>query len=336
MDQIIITLYATVSTTARAIIKVVDYTEYNNSASLIKPNFVQRKPRVTIIDDDGYTEFYTYLYPLMTTYNIPIVSAYMGDFIPTMQRSGYMTEEQCQDIVDAGGEIVVHGSTNLTSMTIANAEANVLSSKRALTAHGFPSDVYVYPNGASNVEIREMLAKYFKCAFKTGSPQKSDTRVNDKCVPHYFIHRCSAGGYFDDVSSAYGSYDTYSLDYFKALVDDAVAKNGWLVLMTHAWMMPIGCSYRTEHDTANGVPADLDEFAVLASLIEYIQELKTGGTDIEIVTASEGFEMFGNEVQSGDYLGYWNEDYTTHDKAGFAVSKEGDIDFADANRISHS
>ena len=343
ITHIVITLASSVSLTQRAIIKIDPFVDYENSASKIVPSFVQRGARVTFIDDDGYTEFYTYFKPIMQEYGIPMCPAYMGDVCPTFVNTAYMTEEQCKEIQSLGGEILVHGGTNLTTLTIAQAEANVLASKNALAAHGFKSDVYVYPNGANNIEIREMMAKHFKCAFKTAAPQKIDTRVNDKCVPHYFIHRCSAGGYFDDKSADYGNYDTWTLDYFKALVDDAIAKKGWLVFMTHAWMMPIGCSYRLEHDAGNGVPADLDEFALIEDIIEYIQTKKNNGDDIEIVTASEGFEMFGNEVQSGDYLGWWNEKYTGtyqnmywHDKAGFAVNKVGDIDFADGNRISHT
>ena len=344
VTHLIFTLYSDESMSIKTIIKVEDVHIMGNSADTIKPSFVKRSARVTFIDDDGYAEFFTHFVPIMQEYNVPMCSAYMGDVCPTFKNPIYMTEEQCKTVEQLGGEIVVHGGTSLTEFaTLDEAEANVIASQNALASHGFKSDIYVYPGGANNIEIREMMGKHFKCAFKTASPQKLDTRVNDKCVPHYFIHRCSAGGYYDDKSANYGNYDTYTLDYFKALIDDAVSRGGWLVFMTHAWMMPIGCSYRLQHDAGNGIPADLDEFGLIEDIIEYIQTLKSGGTDIEIVTASDGFEMFKNEVQAGDYLGYWNEIYTGayernywHDKAGFAVNKVGDIDFADGNRISHT
>lgn len=344
VTHLIFTLYSDEFMTKKTIIKVEDVHVMDNSADTIKPNHVERAARVTFIDDDGYAEFYTYFVPIMQEYGVPMCSAYMGDVCPTFKDPAYMTEEQCRTVEQLGGEIVVHGGTSLTDfVTLEEAEANVIASQSALAAHGFKSDVYVYPGGANNIAIREMMARHFKCAFKTAYPQKGDNRVNDKCVPHYFIHRSSAGGYYDDKTATYGNYDTYSLDYFKALVDDAIAKKSWLVFMTHAWMMPIGCSYRLEHDAGNGIPADLDEFALIEDIIEYIQSKKNNGDDIEIVTASEGFEMFKNDVQSGDYLGWWNETYTGditgrywHDKAGFAVNKLGDIDFADSNRINHS
>ena len=346
ITHIVLTLYNDLaSLNDRVIARVDTVTVRENSAdTVIQPGFVKRKARVTFIDDDGYKEFATYMTPIMEEKGVPMCVAYMGDLCPTFKQAIYMTEEECREVEELGGEIVVHGGTNLTQFTLAQAEENVLASKNALEAHGFKSDVYVYPESGTNIELREMLAKYFKCAFKTGHPQKNDTRVNDKCVPHFFIHRCSAGGYYDDKSADYGNYDTWTMDYFEALIDDAVTRGGWLVFMTHAWMMPIGSTYRQEHDAGSGIPADLDEFALIGDIIDYILELKQGGTDIDIVTASEGFEIFKNEVQAGDYLGYWNETYTDlntisrfwHDKAGFAVNKVGDIDFADGNRISHS
>lgn len=344
VTHLVFTLYADNLMTYKSVIRVDSVPSYENNATTRETSFVKRKARVTFIDDDGYAEFYTYFVPIMEEYNVPMCSAYMGDVCPTFVNPAYMTEAQCRTVEQLGGEIVVHGGTSLTEFnTVAQAEENVLASKKALEAHGFKSDVYVYPGSANNIEIREMMSKHFKCAFKTGYPQKGDTRVNDKCVPHYFIHRVSAGGYYDDKTATYGNYDTYTLDYFKAVIDDAVTRGGWLVFMTHAWMMPIGCSYRLQHDSGNGIPADLDEFELIEDIIEYIQTLKANNTDIEIVTASEGFEMFKNEVQSGDYLGYWNETYTDpnvanywHSKPGFAVNKLGDIDFADGNRISHT
>lgn len=342
VTHIIFTLYSDESMSIKTIIKVENVHIMENTANGIKPHNVKRAARVTFIDDDGYAEFYTYFVPIMQEYGVPMCSAYMGDVCPTFKNSTYMTEEQCRTVEQLGGEIIVHGGTSLTDFaTLEQAEANVIASQSALAAHGFKSDVYVYPGGANDVAIREMMERHFKCAFKTGYPQKGDNRVNDKCVPHYFIHRSSAGGYFDDKSSAYGNYDTYTLDYFKALIDDAIARKGWLVFMTHAWMMPIGCSYRLQHDAGNGVPADLDEFDQIRDIIEYILTKKNNGDDIEIVTASEGFEMFKNDLQSGDYLGWWNETYSgiskfEHNKAGFAVNKLGDIDFADSNRISHT
>lgn len=315
--------------------------KYINSEREIESNNTTREPRITFIDDDGYKEFYEYFVPIMKKYDIPMSSAYMGDVSPTMTNTMYMTKDQCDEVVSLGGEIVVHGGKGLLEFTsVEEAENNVLNSKSNLKNMGFDSDIYVYPQSQNNIAIREMISKHFKCAFKTGYPQKYDGRCNDKCVPSYFIHRSSWGGYYDDESDPYNGMSTHSIEYFKALIDECVRNNSWLVIMTHAWMMPIGCAYRLEHDAENGIEESLDEFALIEQAIEYVQQLQRDGSKVKIVTALEGFEMFKNAYEAGDYLGYWNENYEPaviyeHNKGGLAINKLGDIDFPIENKIRH-
>lgn len=345
IDGIIITIYATQSTDEKTIVKKSYETVKHNSAEI--PSFRQRKARVTIIDDDGYKEFATYFIPIMREYGIPICAACMGDVTPTGADSRYMNKEEMDEVVALGGEILVHGGTQLNTFpTLEEAYENVLLSQKSLQKMGYDADVYVYPNSGNNIAIREFMAQHFKCAFKTGSPQKYDNRTNDKCIPHYFIHRSSCAGYYDDKSADYGNYDTHTIQYFQALIDDCVQRKSWLVFMTHVWMMPPACSWRTRESHQNevyywkGDGTDLDEFALFRQIIEYILQLKQNGVDIEIVTASEGFDMFRNVQQCGDYLGYWNEDirdvsYYQHAKPGSAFNAVGDWDLPASGQITH-
>ena len=346
IDGVAITIYATQSTAEKTIVKKSYETVKVNSEFV--PSFKQRKARVTIIDDDGYKEFATYFIPIMREYGIPICAACMGDVTPTGEDSRYLNKEEMDEIVALGGEILVHGGTQLNTFpTLEEAYENVLLSQKSLQKMGYAADVYVYPNSGNNIAIREFMAKHFKCAFKTGSPQKYDNRTNDKCIPHYFIHRSSCAGYYDDKSADYGNYDTHTIQYFQALIDDCVQRKSWLVFMTHVWMMPDACSWRTNPSHANEVYAwkgdgtDLDEFALFRQIIEYILQLKQNGVEIEIVTASEGFDMFRNVQQCGDYLGYWNEDirdvaYYQHAKPGSAFNAVGDWDLPASGQVTHS
>ncbi len=341
VDGIVITIYTNQSTIEKTIIKKSYETISVNAEHILSPK--ERKARVTIIDDDGYAEFYQYFVPLMRKYGIPICTAYMGDVSPNMADRRYMSKEQLDEVVALGGEVIVHGGNSLTSFaTVEEAEENVVLSKTSLKRNGFDSNIYVYPNSGNNVAIREMISRHFDCAIKTASPQKYDSRTNDKCVPHYFIHRSSCGGYYDDKSPLYGNHDTHTMEYFQALVDDCVERKSWLVFMTHVWMMPSACSWRTNPDHANEVYAwkgdgtDLDEFALFEQIIQYILSLKQQGIDIEIVTASEGFNMFRNVYQSGDYLGYWNNDIREtksyqHLEPGKAINALGEADGFDGN-----
>lgn len=293
-------------------------------------NHCIRKPRVTFIDDDGNVEFYTHLLPIMKRNNIPMVCAYMGDSNPDMKsNTAMMTKEQCKEVIDNGGEIIVHTNPDLTSLSAEEAERIVLKSKNVLKKYGFDSEFVVYSGGNSNPEVRAMVSKYFKGGFAGSYPRVSDKdRTNHDVVPNYFIHREHCGGLYYDLNST-------NMEYFKGLIDECVEKNGWLVFILHSWMMPRG--KRDERFK------DIEQFELLEQVIQYIKTLESA-TGIKIVTASEGFEMFGNVWQSGDYLGYWNEMKLSanesymmggHSEPGCAVNKVGQYDFPLSRKIVH-
>lgn len=293
-------------------------------------NHCIRKPRVTFIDDDGNVEFYTHLLPIMKRNKIPMVSAYMGDSNPDMKsNTAMMTKEQCKEVVDNGGEIIVHYNPDLTTLSAEEAERIVLKSKNVLKKYGFDSELVVYSSGNSNPEVRAMISKYFKGGFTGSYPRVSDTdRTNHDVVPNYFIHREHCGGLYYDLNAT-------NIEYFKGLIDECVNNNGWLVFILHSWLMPKG--KRDERFK------DIEQFELLEQIIQYIKTLEAS-TGIKIVTASEGFEMFGNVWQSGDYLGYWNEMKLSanesymmggHSEPGCAVNKVGQYDFPLSNKVVH-
>ena len=291
--------------------------------------FAQRVPMITFIDDDGNKEFYDYLLPMMQTYHIPMVSAYMGDANPDMSSNADMMNlEECKEVVRAGGEIIVHYRTDLTTVPIDEAEKIVLKSKSILEKHGLYSRLIAYSNGTSNMAIREMVSKYFDGAFSGAYPRAAyNDRSNHGCIVNYAIHREPAGGlYYDD------SAECQTLDYFKDMIDECIAANGWLVFTLHSWLMPEG--------QRKPIYANTDQFGLLEDIIEYIQELQTGGSPVKIVTASEGFETFGNAWQAGDYLGHWNEEVLTntptlgdHTIPGSAMNKLGQYDIPSGNNL---
>ena len=66
---------------------------------------------------------------------------------------------------------------------------------------------------------------------------------------------------------------------------------------------------------------DVDQIKLYKDTIAYAQS-----KGVDIVTPSEAFEIFGNAVQCGDYLGYWNTE-------GYAVNKLGQYDYADNKKV---
>lgn len=287
---------------------------------------VQRKPRVTFIDDDGHIQFYKLIKPIMETYNIPYCISYPATYLPYNADSTHMSYAQCKEIVDIGGEVLAHGMSPLTSITISEAEDDVVKTKKILEEYGFKINGYIYPSGSSNEDVREMIAKHYKFAMKTNEAQQA-FRINTDCIPSYYINRCNNGGYYDAKSGNYTNIDTASIEYMKMLVDECVEKNGWLIMVSHAGYMPEG-SRKAGYE-------NVDQVQLLKDTIEYIQSLKASGTDIDIITASEGFEMFGNAAQYGDYLGVWNESKNYHNTPGCAVNKIGQWDFPTSQKIIH-
>lgn len=268
-------------------------------------NYIERKPMITFIDDDGCIEFYDYLFPIMKAYNIPICSAYEANYYPYKEANDtltYMSIEQIKEIQNYGGEILGHGAFDLTSKSEQRSEDELRETKRILLENGINVRGFAYPTGNNNAKIRELTEKYYDFAFKV-SDKEGNVHCNYGCVPSYYINRCNIGGFFDSNVGKYAGYDTSSLDYMKALVDECIEKKGWLVFMSHVRLMT------TEKQEQY---KNLNQIQLLKDTISYIQY-----KGVDIVTASEGFDAFKNTIQSGDYLGYWN---TT----GFAVNKLGE------------
>ena len=302
----------------------------NNALQNFSHMYAKRTPMITFIDDDGNTECYDYLLPIFKRHNVPIVSAYMGDGNPTMVSGGLlMSREQCQEIVQNGGEIIVHYVPSLTEFSLAEAERIVLQSKDALEKNGFYSRLIVYSNGTSNSAIRAMISKHFDAAFSSGYPRASyNDRSNHDCIPQFAIHRENAGGFYYDTDPA-----SSTLQYFKDMIDECIAANGWLVFVLHSWLMPEG-----QRDPRW---ENVDQLGLLEDIIEYVEELQSGGSAVRIVTASEGLEHFGNAWQAGDYLGYWNmQSFQSlgtlgdHTEPGSAINKLGQYDFPSVNNLN--
>ena len=339
VDAIVITIYAnqsrvygTINITGFGRKQNILENRVSNAEQNHSHTFAKRHPMVTFIDDDGNVEFYQYLLPIMRQYSIPMVSAYMGDSNPDMSsNSAMMTKAQCDEVVKAGGELIVHYNPDATTLTLDEAEAVMVKSQKVLEKYGFgkASRLIAYSHGTSSTDIREMVSKHFDCAFSGAYPRVSATdRSNHDCIVQYAIHREPCGGLYYDQGT-----DCTTLQYFKDMIDECISSNGWLVFTMHSWLMPEG---KRQSPWEN-----VDQLGLLEGIIEYIQQLQGNGSDIEIVTASKGLETFGNAWQAGDYLGHWNEQTLTnmptlgdHSQPGCAINKLGQYDFPTGNNLN--
>ncbi len=330
IDYVVVSIYADQSQVRDTVMRTGNHNLVNSASpglGVLMQEFAghysRPKPMVTFIDDDGNVEFYDYLLPIMKKYGIPMVSAYMGDANPDMlSNADMMTAAQCREVVNWGGEVIVH---HLPAEGSAARIAGILKSKQVLEDHGFFSRLVAYSDGVSNKTIRETVCKHFDAAFSGAFPRVSNTdRTNRDCIVQYAIHREPCGGMYYDTSPA-----ARSIAYFQSMIDECVAKNSWLVFTIHSFLMPEGKTLP--------YASDIDQLELLEEIIQYCLS-----RNVSIVTASEGLSVFGNAFTAGDYLGYWNEQtfsgletFGSHDVPGCAISKTGQWDFPDSRRIIH-
>lgn len=130
-------------------------------------------PTFEIMCDDGHISGYTELLPQLNRYKIKAGFAVIQSLVGT---TNYMTEDQLQEIHDAGHDILVHGLTNLSSFgTLAAALADIDSNTAYVRGKEWRGgDLYVYPNGVSSYStadatsiVNHLASNGFKAAYHT-------------------------------------------------------------------------------------------------------------------------------------------------------------------------
>jgi peptidoglycan/xylan/chitin deacetylase (PgdA/CDA1 family) len=102
--------------------------------------------------------------------------------IGTTGASPYSTKAQLHAAYDRGHDVYTHGATPLTTLSLAEARADVRANLEVISEIGDRcSDFYVYPNGARNRAIDLMLAeegiRYARMATSTPTSQTTTTPV---------------------------------------------------------------------------------------------------------------------------------------------------------------
>ncbi len=250
-----------------------------NSASNVQKSQYNAKPirpLISFTDDDGKAGVYTKWLPILQEKDIPLSLCIITGKIGS---PGYLTWEQVQDLQNNHGcEILSH----TVSHNNINAHATnktwieeLKQSKQTLIEHGLNVRGFAYPNGGfwgtgeglvdGTSSSFWMTGLFYDYGITTGS-----TMNKYPIASNMGIDRAGIGSY-----AAVGKFDT--LDNLKARVDECYDQNGWLIFMTHV----------------DDVDHTDEDNQLLRDLIDYI---KTKGVDI--VTLSEGFEVFGNAIET--------------------------------------
>ena len=249
-----------------------------NSSSNIQGNSYNAKPirpLISFTDDDGKAGVYTKWKPILEEKGIPLNICVITGSIG----GSYLTWEQIRDLQDNYGcEILSHtvSHTNIGFHEINKTWIEELrQSKLTLMEQGLNVRGFAYPNGGmygtkeglvdGTANGYWMTGLFYDYGIITDGLQNTHPLKNGNMG----MSRVGIGCY-----EAVG-YET--LDGMKAKVDECFANNTWLIFMTH-----VDDAGHNEEDTQN-----------LRDLIDYIKT-----KNIDIVTLSEGFEIFGNVVET--------------------------------------
>lgn len=233
-------------------------TNFALSNSILPPN---PGAMMTIIDDDGALGFYTQLLPIIRTKHIPIASAIVGSKIGV--NPAYMTWEQVEECFADGAEILNHtymhyGETDETRPTN-EIRMDYTKNANLMWAHNIPTgDILVYPGGSGNLITAQVAAKRFaSAAFRAnGNKLNLINQINPFYIDRYRIE----------------SDYSYDIDQMKGLIDNCIAKGGWMV-----WMIHTSSGYNWNESALSAVSQSID-YAISSGL--------------PIVTARYGIERY--------------------------------------------
>lgn len=230
---------------------------------------------ITFTDDDGHSDVYTRLYPIFKAKNKKFGSAVITNRIG---KANCMTLTELKECYDSGLlETMSHThdvSTNLLDgYTIEEVEEQLYLSKKWLDDNGFSSNAFVYPQGTSDKNVRDLVRKYYECAYSTTKNWNGEKGYID----NYRIARISLLSWTTGNPTIDGIGNIDSLEYYKACIDKAIENNTWLVFMTHI----------NQHDSSRDT--------IIAQLIDYADSL-----GVRILSPSEAFNERRNAVNIGD------------------------------------
>ena len=249
----------------------------------------KRKPIMTFVDDDGRVENIEKWRQTVIDKNIPLSIGLITNWIG---KDSFLTIDQIMELKDLGVEFTSHTHNHIL---LENFSESVIredfeNSKAILNNYGLVDDILVYPGGSQSKLVREVAREYFRCAVSTAEAQ------NTPPLKTFSLNRKTL---------ADTGYNT--LEYYKQQVDDVVANNGWLIWKSHSHYESF----------------DATQVGYIRELIDYARE-----KGVEIVGVSDGLDIYGNIIDTGDYVSKaTGAEYTILDNEGLLHSKTNSKDF---------
>lgn len=231
----------------------------------------KRRPLMTFIDDDACSEFADIWPAICREKNIRINCAVISG---SVGNNTHLSWEQIEAMHSEGiVEFVNHTNAQeyLTGLDKSVVYERIMHCKNALAEHGINTgDILVYPYGAYDESCNDVMRSICRCGITTD--RGSTVSYNVPPVRTYALWRNEL------VETTAGANP--SLDWMKSVVDAAKANNAWVIWMSHSQYAGF----------------DATEIANIKALIDYSVE-----QGVDIVTASEALDVFGNAFEAGDY-----------------------------------
>ena len=219
--------------------------DYPSDQRFIEPKYSVYKPyqppMISIIDDDGASDFLTKLLPIIESKNIPIASAVVTSFADNEQ-DGFMTWDEIVDANNRGAEFVSHSDTHLFSPTsIEDAQMNYMRSFNKLRAHGVINDRNILVYAGASASKRNALVGARQIA--DGAIISSGNSMNYRGdIDPWMIKRYRIDADYQ-----------YNLDSMKELIDDCKSNGGWMI-----WMIHCSASEWDEYNAGTSFPQAID------------------------------------------------------------------------------
>jgi len=189
----------------------------------LSPNAVSGTgPMISFLTDDASFGDTTRLLPLFREKGVVATAAVVSGQMLNPSSAFWLNVNGVRELQKAGWEIVSHSRTHpdLTTLTDEQLVTEFRDSRRELADNGFLTDTIVYPYGQQNLRVREAACKFYTKGFLAWG------EVNElPLTTNFQIGRYALG--------AWASEGWNTPEFYKARVDEAIAKNGWLVFMLH-------------------------------------------------------------------------------------------------------
>ena len=199
--------------------------------------------------DDGWDSGYENGLPIFDAAGVKTTYYMTTDHL---DYSDFITPEQLATVKASGHEIGNHtrSHADLTLITEAQAQEEVVGAKEALEALGIETSTFAYPYGASNTAVQDVVKNAGYAGARGTDDGYIDRLTNPMNLPSWDI-----GG--------------MSFEQVKAIIDGAAAEKKWVILIIH------------KVDVA-GDPESVSS-EVLQQAVEYVQS-----QGVETVTNAEG------------------------------------------------